>query len=288
MTLLKPHKILLAIAAALLLAEGALLFLVLLPAAEDLEYQREDVEANFSKLKSKSWPIDGQKLEEFLRQMEAMYDGKGNAPTINSQAQAALRKASDTFQSKILQDYGTLDDFRRGISRLDYQSEYVRISKELQERGVRLSPAVLKLTDEPATVHIYQPAMSIWTVERVVKLALEHQLTVPMETAPAQKKAPGRSDAAVTALPMRAWFETQLSPSPYLLEFPVRIVVQGTLEKCNGYLAALQNEETFLPVRAFELPALPPPMATEGEDGRLRAGPVRMTLEICSYLSPTP
>ncbi|MBR0459781.1 MAG: hypothetical protein IJJ26_11145 [Victivallales bacterium] len=279
---LKAHKILAAVALFLAALEVLFVFFVLLPLQEEMEDVHSDVESKFAQLKDHKWPMDGQKLQAYLNELQSSLDGKGKGKgasrSVREISQEALNKASGTFKGLLTQNYGSVADFLRGVSRLDYQAEYVRITKELKERGVTLSPSTLHLGEDVNTPYIYQSVMQLWTVERLVLLALDNGLA--FAPAPNLRNAA----AAVMVQPVCAWFETSQQTVPYLVEFPIRLVVEGTLENCEKFLDGLQEGENFLPVRRFEVQSVPPQLQGDSSE-KLLPCKIRMTLECSSFLA---
>jgi len=84
---------------------------------------------------------------------------------------------------------------------------------------------------------------------------------------------------------MQAYIISPRSKRPYLLEFPVRLVVKGALADVGSFLAALQTEERFLPCNHFELITSRPTEADIGKDGQVRVDQVLVEMECCAFFS---
>ena len=278
---LKQHQILAGILALFLVAQGVALFFLLIPAAHELDDTREEVDYLFKQLRGRSWPLDGPRLnaflEQLLREQQATTEG-----TSAARCTALLAQATATFLPNIEQDYGGVNDFITGATRLEYQSTYNRITRELADQGVPLHPSVLGLGEDVSTTSFYQPIMQLWTVERLVKLASACHLSFEQRSLGAKNNA-----ARVTALPITAYTAGEgKQERPYLIGFPVKITVKGDLSECLAFLQSLQQEGTFLPPRTFEIQALPPAKAVGDQNGQILPGKLRMTLECVSFLAP--
>ncbi|MBQ6471297.1 MAG: hypothetical protein IJJ33_04895, partial [Victivallales bacterium] len=262
---LKQHQILAGLLALFLVAQCIVLFLLLIPAAHELEDTREEVDYLFKQLRGRSWPLDGPRLNAFLEQLlheqQATTEGTSAARCAELMAQATA-----TFLPSIEQDYGGINDFITGATRLEYQSTYNRITRELADQGIILHPSILGLGEDVSTSSFYQPIMQLWTVERLVKLANHCHLAFE------SRGLGNKSHAArITALPITAYTVGEgKQERPYLVAFPVKITVKGELRECLAFLQSLQREGTFLPPRAFELQALPPTKVVGDQKGQIQ------------------
>ena len=168
------------------------------------------------------------------------------------------------------------------VSRLDYQSEYNRVTTSLAEKEILLDASVLNLNEDMPTPYIYQCMMQIWTVEKLVDLALTSGVTIT--TLPERRRGQGRV-AKISVEPMQAYFLSPQNEQPYLLEFPVKLSIEGTLESCMGFIDSLTGEGVFMPPRHFEIFAFPPANNEAGEDGLFKSGSLRLNLVCPSYLA---
>ena len=276
---LKIHQILLVILLFALFGEGVVYLLFLLPKSDELSELRSDVDSLQDRLRGSKWPLEAEKLERYLAELDKEYKGKGSALTQRSAE--ALQRANATFLSKITSEYGNQEEFMSNVSRLDYQSEYNRVLTSLGEKNIRLDSAVLNMSEEVPTPYIYQCMVQIWTVEKLVSLALESGLEI---SAASDRRRSQPPIAKCTVEPMRAYFANPSSERPYLLEFPVTIGVEGPLDLCLAYLDRLCGDGVFMPPKQFEVFAKPPATKEAGEDGNYKSGSLILNLTCSSYM----
>ncbi len=278
---LKIHQVLLAILLFAILAQVIVYFLVLSPKGEELEDLKSDVDKLQERLRGSNWPLDAQKLERYLGALEKEYKGSQKDSALTARSAEALRQANATFLQKISSEYGNVEEFMSNVSRLDYQSEFNRVTTSLAEKGIVLDASVLNLNEDMPTPYIYQCMMQIWTVEKLVELALDSNVT--LATLPERRRGQGRV-AKISVEPMLAYFLSPQNEQPYLLEFPVKLSIEGTLETCMGFIDRLTGDGIFMPPRNFEIFALPPANNEAGEDGLFKSGSLCVNLTCPSYL----
>ena len=278
---LKIHQILLAALLFAILAQAIVYFLVLSPKGEELEDLKADVDKLQERLRGSNWPLDAEKLERYLAALEKEYKGSQKDSALTARSAEALRLANATFLPKISSEYGNVEEFMSNVSRLDYQSEFNRVTTSLAEKEILLDPSVLNLNEDMPTPYIYQCMMQIWTVEKLVDLALTSGVAIT--TLPERRRGQGRA-ASISVEPMQAYFLSPQNEQPYLLEFPVKLSIEGTLESCMGFIDRLADDGVFMPPRHFEIFALPPANNEAGEDGLFKSGSLRLNLVCPSYL----
>lgn len=278
---LKIHQVLLAALLFAVLAQVIVYFLVLSPKGEELEELQADVDKLQERLRGSKWPLDAEKLERYLAALEKEYKGSQKDSALTARSAEALRQANATFLQKISSEYGNVDAFITNVFRVDYQSEYNRVTTSLAEKGVLLDASVLNLSEDMPTPYIYQCMMQIWTVEKLVELALDSN--VALATLPERRRGQGRV-ANISVEPMISYFLSPQNEQPYLLEFPVKISIECTLETCMGFIDRLTGDGVFMPPRNFEIFALPPANNEAGDDGLFKSGDLRVNLTCPSYL----
>ena len=282
---LKVHQALLA-AALLLLAVQALLYvLVLQPRKRELQKARQEEEELQKRLSRSPWPTQAERLAAHAKELQQVLGDAESGEGLAAQVQAARDKASRTFAPYIKKGYETSANLVRSVSLLDYQAEYSRISRELSAKGVHISPSVLKLRDDTSSPYVYQLMLHIWAVEKVAGQALEAGLQIANDdtvkvTTPAGASMPA---AAIVAEPMLALSNAETSKQPYMLGFPVRVAADGSLEQVLAFLASLDGPEMFLPVRGFELTAVPPASLKADSAGLLVSGNLRLEVECIAF-----
>lgn len=277
---LKIHQILFVLLIFLILAQCLCAFFILKAHKEELAEVEDDLATMHSRLRKVDMPLDADKLESFLNTLKKELEGKagGDSKSLRRLGNDAFSRAGATFSEQIEKGYGSVADFIKNVSKLDYQSEYNRILTELKEKKVLLSPDVLTLKEEMPTPYNYQPLIQIWSVEKIVNACLESGIAICSVESGGRKKS---NVAQVSVLPMKAYFVSADSLRPYLLEFPVSISVEGSIEQCYALLDSLNTDKLFIPPTAFELYALPPSGVAGGDDGFLKSGVIRMKL-VCS------
>ncbi|MBQ7650317.1 MAG: hypothetical protein IJS15_05115, partial [Victivallales bacterium] len=175
----------------------------------------------------------------------------------------AMERCQVTFQDKLRAEYGNVHDFMRNASRMDYQAEYNRIIDASRKKDILLLPSSLNLDEEIGTQYMYQPLMQLWTVEKLLLLAVDAGLEV-------EAVKGGDRHASVSVKPMRAYYMKPGAERPYLLEFPVEITVMGGVRECLAYLDSLNGDGVFLPPVSFELFAMPPTAGQKAQGGMLK------------------
>ena len=278
---LKIHQVLLAILFFAILAQIIVYFLVLSPKGEELGDLKNDVDKLQERLRGSNWPLDAKKLEGYLAALEKENKGSQKSSALTARSAEALRQANATFLPKISSEYGNVEEFMSNVSRLDYQSEYNRVTTSLAEKGIVLDATVLNLNEDMPTPYIYQCMIQIWTVEKLAELAMESNVSIA--TLPERRRGQGRV-AIISVEPMLAYFLSPQNEQPYLLEFPVKLSLEGTLETCMGFIDRLTRDNIFMPPRQFEIFALPPANNEAGEDGLFKSGSLRVNLVCPSYL----
>ncbi|MBO4345525.1 MAG: hypothetical protein J5833_07205 [Victivallales bacterium] len=271
-SLTKIYKILIAAFAVAVVLQLFFVWKVVLPKREEVDALSNDVALIINKLRGSKWPMDAGKLDQHIDELQLEIDGAGPSALI-TKSRDAMEKCQKTFKGKLKAEYGTVQDFMRNASRMDYQAEFNRIVDDYRKKGILLSPSVLNLSEEMSTQYIYQPLMQLWTVEKLIDLATAAGVDVA-------KSGTGREQAAmVSAKPMKAFFKSASAERPYLLEFPVEITVVGGFQECLAFIDSLNGNDVFLPPGSFEIFALPP----EGKANA--AGKLRMRLVCSSFLA---
>ena len=278
---LKIHQVLLVILIFAVLIQGVVYLLFLSPKGEELDDLRSDVDKLQERLRGSNWPLDAEKLERYLAALEKEYKGSQKDSALTARSAEALRLANTTFLPKISSEYGNVEEFMSNVSRLDYQSEYNRVTTSLAEKGIVLDATVLNLNEDMPTPYIYQCMIQIWTVEKLAELALASNVSIA--TLPERRRGQGRV-AKISVEPMRAFFLSPQNEQPYLLEFPVKLSIECTLETCMDFVDRLTGDNVFMPPKQFEIFALPPANNEAGEDGFFKSGALHVNLTCPSYL----
>ena len=295
--LLKPHQILLLVALILAGVQVAVYFLLLKPQSDAVQEITESIDDLRSTMKSGKWPWDNVLLEKHLKELrkEAGGDAKGGGKRPD-RLERARKMMGGTFHANIQKLYDPegkteikIVDFMANATRLDYQAEYDRVDKALKQRNIFLSKEVLGIGPDAQGTYMYQMLMRIWTVEKLCQLAAENELAVCMENGTAKNVGRGRGVkpiAHIVSYLPRAYYELPISERPYLIDFPVEIDVEGTLEACMDYLHALDSDTVCMPPIHYEIISNPPTEKKGDDEGWVKLGKVRMRLVCSSYLTP--
>lgn len=270
---LKAHKILLGCFLLAFALQLAFMYFIVSPIREEFSEIQSNVQLIEGRLRGSQWPMEPDRLKAYIAELQLEKDGSGGKAALARNSRDALNRCQVTFMKKITAEHGDLEGFMRNASRIDYQSDYNRILADYAKRGVRLEPQVLNLSEEMATQYIYQSVMQLWTVDKLLGMALDNGLELgKADGAPGVKAA-----SMVSVRPMKAYFLNVGDERPYLLEFPVEIGVSGSLASCLNFVEGLNAGEVFLPPVSFEVFSMPP-------DGGHDAGFIRMRLVCSSFL----
>lgn len=260
--MLSQHKKLLigtGVLAAVLGVTYAVLLHPLQSQVDDVRAQRDDLK---TRLAERDWPLDPERLESLHREMDKDLERfEVLCKQVLEQSGNAFRRQMGRFTE------GTTDDFRNVVSRLDYREEYSAVAQRRQGR-VAFDEDVLGLGENSDSIYVYQLLLHLWTVEALTGLALDCGLKPVPHPEITRFDASGRRQrvSQISIEPMQAYKFTEEDGKPYLLEFPVRMVVSGDLESLGRFLARLQTGEQFFPLGHVELRKQLPPMRLPAQD----------------------
>ncbi|MCK5803851.1 MAG: hypothetical protein KAI66_13505 [Lentisphaeria bacterium] len=280
----QKHRNLVTYAIFVLLVFAACWVLFVRPMKKELEKVRDDWEKRQTRLLREGWPLNPGKLEALRESYRARLDGKGSDAGIKARSDAVALRSSSMFDERIRTSFGTRGDFMKAVSRLDYQTQFNRVFRELAKEDVLLAPDELKLSEDSSSPYVYQLVLQVWTLEMVVRHALDQGLKVAAaETA---KVRVGNRDvpaAKVTVLPVRAYYAQAKDADPYVLEMPVRMTVSGGVDQCRAFLRQLTSEGTFLPISHLQLYADDPSRPEYERRGSVKIDKVRMEVECSAF-----
>lgn len=258
-----PHRkllfaLLIAIVAILLLA-----WLFLAPRLRQYQKTRELCKECEAELAKWIWPSNAQQLQTQYNISQEKLLGDETIPGLRQIATSAVQRAVSSFQEQIKTAYPaetpeeSLQLFVNTASRIDYRLFANQIDQELQKQNLHL-PAALLTVEENSKTPIYQKVLHIWTLQKLLHIALESNLAI----APSATEG----ECEVALLPVLSYRINQSDTDPYLQEFPVKFTVTGTLDTFLAFLKALQDNEAFLPVKQLAIESRPPQEATAGQD----------------------
>jgi Tfp pilus assembly protein PilO len=286
------------LAAVLLLTLVALLpvyLLVLRPKAQNvlaLEGQLTEIK---DKLKGSTWPLNAENLATLLAENTKKLKGtKGERGDkgydgIEEKAGQVLALATGTFKKRIAANYGNTTTFMEESGWLDYQSDFSDLETWLRGNAVTISEKTFGISQDTADAETYQLLLHIWTVRELVELTVVHNLALAKDPSNAVPTPEGKTElpSKLRVLPVVAYAVNPEDKSPYLLEFPVRLTLRGTLPDFLAFVADLQTAERFLPISRVEIATEHPRIRGERpEDGVLSVKNIEATIVCSSFFRP--
>jgi len=232
------------------------------PREKDVADMRRGLEEKQRRLARGGWPLDAERLEALHEQMKLRLEGRSRrrpdtaseASGTKSRAELLFREATNVFDPKVRELFGSTEVFVKGVSRLDYEEEFSRLKKNLESKEVFLTEEILNLGESTSSPYTYQLVLQVWTLQMLVDLASEHGLEfVPNNDVTVIVGAEEKKATRVSVLPMRAYYLYPQDPDPYVLEFPVHMTVRCEVRNLMGFLQSLHSDGRFLPVRHMEL-----------------------------------
>lgn len=273
------RNLLLAILAGLFIGGGLASFTIY-PKWKELRESRAAFDRTERKLKQSEWPRDSERLQKTLQIYQKMLDDRNTG--LKTFAENVLKEATSSFNTRIIDEYGTHQNFVGKASQIEYRDQYDRLDSAFQGKGIFLLQRIYGLDETSVEANKYQMLLKLWTTEAIVNHVLKHKLSIVSDrNARTGARAP-QPAAKITALPVKAYMLDPADKAPYLYEFPVRLTVRGNLSNFCQMLADLQKEGTFLPVVNLEITAsVPGKFATADAEGKLTGRSVEVTF-VCS------
>jgi len=249
------HHKQLGILTVLVLALCVVAYIILLrPKQQEVSSTRKQVEELLGELRPKGWPLDPDRLEG-LKEVRS-----GELARFVTLSDDVLRDATSMFDRNI-SFFGSLGEFRDAVTRLQYQEEYMQFEQHFRAQNLVFAEEILNLSENTESFYMYQLVLQLWTVQALCDLALRHQLE-PVRNPDVRvmgEVGGGRLAAEVSALPMRSYYAHKDATEPYILEFPVQLVLQGKIQNLVEFLRSLHTEDRFFPVSRLELRKVVPP-----------------------------
>ena len=260
-------------------------------AVADLEDQIEDLR---DKLENSGWTLNAENLETILaentRKLKGTRRGDKGYDGLEVRAGQIVDQATRTFQKRIEETYGNTATFIDQSGWLDYQSDFTELETWLRGVDVLISEKTFGISQDTANAEIYQLLLHIWTVREVVGLVIKHDLVFAKDPSNAVPTPEGRAalPSRLRVLPAISYTINPDDKAAYLLEFPVRLTVRGTLPDFLAFLADLQNESSFLPVSRIELSTEHPRIRGErpNSEGVVHVQNIEATVVCSSFFRP--
>lgn len=227
------------------------------------------------KLEESQWPRDSERLKMLLDSYQTMLNGRKNESGLKKQVAELLQQTTSMFAVRIKKDYGISPEdtgivsFMEKASQIEYKDQFNRLYTSLDGKNIRLEQPVFGMDESTSEPFKYQMLLKLWTVEAIADQVLKCNLRFTRETSGGGRAR--NNPSMITVLPMRSYVIDKNDKAPYLLEFPVRIEVQGSMENFSAFVDSLQQEGIFLPMSQMELrTGLPnlrqPPKATQDDE----------------------
>jgi Tfp pilus assembly protein PilO len=292
----QAHKNLAAVLLLLLVALFLVYLFVLRPKAQGVRDLAGQLEELKDKLKGSTWPLKAESLETLLAENTKKLKGtkaergdKGYAG-IQEKAAQVLTLATTTFKKRIEGNYGNSSTFMDQAGWLDYASDFTDLDTWLRGNGVLISEKTFGISQDTANAETYQLLLHIWTVRELVQLTVAHDLVLAKDPSNAVPTPEGGTalPSKLRVLPVVAYAVNPEDKTPYLLEFPVRLTLRGTLPDFLAFMADLQAGERFLPISRLEIATEHPRIRGErpNSEGVVKVQNIEATIVCSSFFRP--
>lgn len=245
------HKNLAVITAMALLAFVGLYFVLLRPKQVEVAQAAAKAAELEKSIVQSGWPLDSARLVKINEEK-----GRDRVKAV-TEMNDVLNLATGVFAKDIEKLFGSSNDFRSNVSRLDYKEEYNQMERHFSDDKIAVAEEVLRLGENSDSPYMYQLVLQLWTLRAVADLATRSQLrpaVMPVKEEPDGDRS-GRKPppARLTVLPLRAYVASADDKDPYLLECPVRLVLRGRVESLCAFLLSLTAKGSFFPITHLEL-----------------------------------
>jgi hypothetical protein len=256
------HLALISLAGAAVLLFLVSQLLISQPLRHEVSAAQAQVRSTQDYLRLSGWPLDFERLSALEREMQK------KQATAEQRHDDVLRATTSLFAERIMRLYENPGQFQQQVTRLDYQQEFYRIERKFKEEGIVFDRAVLQMSEDTAGVLTYQLVLQLWVLETALDRLLEHGLqpTVITVSEPGNPAAAPRQAHSLRVLRPREYCLDPEIPTPYLLEFPVRVTVRGEAKALHAFLVAAGDSAAFLAVPRIEARTQAPAGAGAGEE----------------------
>ncbi|MBP5640352.1 MAG: hypothetical protein J6X55_12780 [Victivallales bacterium] len=260
----KFHRQLLQFSLALLALLLVVLWFHVLPRWQVLEERSEELEREKQTFENKSYPLDAVLLQQHLADCEQQLNGKEKSKGLIQLSKQTIEKATSTFQNDIVTAYPVEPMsqetpeiiFVNHASRIDFKDLFDRLNTSLSDEGITITPQSLGL-DEESPEPVYQQILKLWTIRKLIGLASQNHLDI--------EENKEENAAAIRARRVIAYTLTANEEKPYLLEFPIRIRLSGTMKDFLSFVDNLQGPDMYLPMKRLIVHSTPPQSFPPGE-----------------------
>ncbi len=265
---------------------------LLRPRARKVQALQSQVDSQTAAIRERGWPVDFERLQAVRGMKEK------ELAELQSRSERIVNLAASTFQQRINDRFETPENFMNHVTRLDFQEYFSRISQELANRDIVLHEEMLKLSERSVSANVYQLVLQLWTVEKLVKLAVEHNLApmkvpvtidIPEEggvgatglmPGPPKTRRETLYVSKITLQPVKSYYILPTDEKPFVLEIPMTMTVRCTTAELYRFLEAVNQADTFIPINLIQVRKLPP--------FRNQATPdlLRVDLECSTFFKP--
>ena len=268
----KRHKKLLHLTAAALFVTLVLMWFVIYPRVKWQASFREQIQSERTRLEKSKVPLDAKLLNDHIREcIDSLEDSHGNKGLV-SISDDIIERATRTFDDDIRETYpptdisSSMELFYNNSTRIDYKDLYDRISSEFKEYDISISQKALE-PDEDNSEPVFQLMLKLWTMRYLVRSAVKNNLSI-------DKDADGYS--RINAMRTTA-YTLAANEKPYLLEFPIVMRFNGTMDNFLSFMKSLQNNNLFLPMKTISVNSRPPSDFPPGESRDINELSFRVT-----------
>ena len=280
---LKRYKILGAIVFCGLVCLLLFYTLIIRPAIQDAQDMRKELASKEKRLSKSKWPMQKESLEKILKEEQKRLEGKGG---LKAMSEDAMKLACSTMQRRMTaRGYNKISDFMGGVLNSQFQQEFSDMQARFEQNGLYVCPEILNLSLTTKSKYSYQLLLQCWSVDMLVDLVGKSGLRFRShDEIQATALDGGRKPAAlISVLPMMVYaLDDKKEATPFLLEFPVRLGVEGTLEQIMAFLQSINVAGQFFGVRGFEILSPAPSKVSAKKDGK--AETLQLNIECAAYL----
>ncbi len=290
------HKNLAACMLFVIVACLTFVFLAIRPMLVSVNDKREELEEIQKKLREAGWPMRIAPLtalhESYRKRLEGTNrkrsDGTVDGGLI-ARSEEVLKYSTGLFKRKIDSIFGSTHDFMNDVSRLDYVEEFNQLEQRLSAYDIRLAEKVFGLSEDTAGVETYQLLLQVWTVDAVVRLLQKCNLAVTKEPIPVPTGL--GNDVMASSIRVMPAITYVLQPGdkdPYVMEFPVRITLRGSVDDFMTFVKSLNMDDSFLALNRFEIFTENPNVAGRpGPDVSIQVKKLQAVVQCSAFFRPS-
>ena len=259
--------------------------LVIRPNIQEAREMRSELAGKEKRLSKSKWPMQKESLEKILADGKARLEGRDG---LKSKSGEAMKLACSALTGRMTaHGYDKTSDFMGGVLNSQFQQEFSEMQTRFEQRGIHVAPEVLNLSQRSKSKYNYQLLLQCWCVDMLADMVGKSGLHFRTHESIQATALDGRRKAAalISVQPVTAFvLDEKKDGKPFLLEFPVRLGVEGTLEQVTAFLRQLNVSGQFFGVRGFEIMAPPPAKVSGEQDGVKGETTLRLNIECSAFL----